>query len=329
MTADILCLTGCDDRFGPLADLSLRSLRHYCQRYDLRLTFQPLRPSARPTSWSKIPLIQEAFRHGTEFVWWVDADTVVTDPSRSIRDVIKPGKDLYLVKHDDGRRASPNGGIMLLRNSPWTVGFLQRVWDLEVYIDHIWWETAALTHLLSPESFAEAGIPDDRQRINDAPVEWLGNEWNSIPFVKDGRYASSHPVIVHYASLPLKYRLAAMRRDFRRCPAGREEAANAPTRFQAWRRLRPRRLKGFGEGDVSKVAFVLPWLPDSTPGGAETLALTTAQHLRQAGMDTEILTTCIRDIYDDYGHNYHNPGTVYRDGLPVHRFALRKRKSKP
>jgi len=329
MTADILCLTGCDDRFGPLGDISLRSLRHYCQWHDIRLTFQPLTPATRPISWSKIPLIQEAFRAGAEFVWWVDADALVVDPSRSIRDVIEPGKDLYLVRHDDGRRCYPNAGVMLLRNTPWMVDVLQQIWNMEEYIDHKWWETAALTHMLSPESFAEVRIPDDRQRIDDTPVKWLGQEWNSVPFVKDGRFASSHPVIVHYASLPLKYRLAAIRRDFRRSPAGREEAANAPTRFQTWRRLRPGRLKGFGEGDVSKVAFVLPWLPESTPGGAETLALTTAQHLRQAGMDTEILTTCIRDIFDDYGHNYHNPGTVYRDGLPVRRFAVKKRKARP
>ena len=285
--------------------------------------------AARPISWSKIPLIQEAFRAGAEFVWWVDADALVVDPSRSVRDVIEPGKDFYLVRHDDGRRRSPNAGIMLLRNTPWMTNVLQQIWDMEEYTEHKWWETAAITHLLSPESFAEAGIPDDRQRMDDAPVEWLGNEWNSIPFVKDGRYASSHPIIVHYASLPIKYRLAAMRRDFWRSPAGREDVANEPTRFQTWRRLRPGRLKGFVEGDVSKVAFVLPWLPESTPGGAETLALTTAQHLRQAGMDTEILTTCIRDLFDDYGHNYHTPGTVYRDGLPVRRFAVKKRRAKP
>ena len=328
MTSDILCLTACDDRFGLLGDISLRSLRHYCQWHDIRLTFQPLTPAARPISWSKIPLIQEAFRTGAEFVWWVDADALVVDPSRSIRDVIEPGKDLYLVRHDDGRRCYPNAGVMLLRNTPWMVDLLQRIWDMDEYVDHEWWESAALTHLLSKESFADAGVPDSRDPIDDTPVKWLGQEWNSIPVVQDGRYASAHPVIAHYASLPFKYRLAAMRQAFQRSPAGRDEAANAPTRLQTWRWLRPMRLKGFSQEPVSKVAFVLPWLPESTPGGAETLALTTAQHLRQAGMDTEILTTCIRDIYDDYGHNYHTPGTVYRDGLPVRRFAVKKRKAR-
>jgi len=243
MLPEILCLTGCDEAFGALSDISLRSLRHYCQRHGFRLTFQPLESSGRPISWSKIPLIQEAFRQGAEFVWWVDVDVVVVDPSRSIRDVIEPGKDLYLVKHDDGRRTNPNGGVMLLRNSPWTVDLLERLWDLDVYTDHKWWETAAIIHLLSPESFADSGIPDARDRIPDGPVKWLGLEWNSIPYVEGGRFACPDPVLNHYASLPLKYRLASMRQDYWRSPAGLEEKADMPTRLQTWRWLRPSRIR--------------------------------------------------------------------------------------
>lgn len=245
MAHEIHCLTGCDGGFAPLADISVRSLRHYGQSHGLALTFQPFAESDRPASWAKIPLIQEAFRHGAEFVWWVDADTVVVDPSRSIREVIEPGKDFYLVKHDDGRRSNPNGGVMLLRNSPWMVGFLQRVWDLDVYVDHKWWESAAIIHLLSLESFAAEGIPDEREVVDDAPVKWLDLEWNSIPYVQQGRFASPHPVINHYASVPLKYRLVSMQRDFRQSPAGQEASAATPTWFQAWRRFR--RMRRFEE----------------------------------------------------------------------------------
>ncbi len=243
MMPEILCLTGCDEAFGALSDISLRSLRHYCQRHGFRLTFQPLESSGRPLSWSKIPLIQEAFRHGAEFVWWMDADTVVVDPSRSIRDVVEPGKDLYLVKHHDGQRATPNAGIMLLRNTPWMTAFLEKVWGMEAYIDHVWWENAALVHLLSRESFSDDGITDERDRVDDVPVKWLGIEWNSIPFVHQGRFASPDPVVTHYASIPTKIRLAAMRRDYWCSPAGMEELDDAPSWLQTWRWLRRGRIR--------------------------------------------------------------------------------------
>lgn len=245
MTHEILCLTGCDEGFAPLADISVRSLRHYCQRHGLSLTFQPLAGSDRPASWGKIPLIQRAFRQGAEFVWWVDADALVVDPSRSIREVIEPGKDFYLVQHDDGRRAYPNAGIMLLRNSPWMMDFLQRIWEMEVYVDHKWWENAAIIHLLLRESFANEGITDDRDTVEDTSIKWLDLAWNSIPYVQHGRFASPHPIINHHASVPFKYRLVSMQRDFRHSPAGQEASASTLTWFQQWRRLR--RMRRFGE----------------------------------------------------------------------------------
>ena len=166
MTSRIVCMTGCNDGFGQLADICLRSLRYYCQRHDLSLAFHPLAHARRPVSWAKIPLIQQALRSGADFVFWVDADALIVDPSRSIREVIEPGNDFYLARLDDGHRTYLNGGVMLLRNSPWMSDFLQRVWDLKEYIDHQWWETAAITHLLSPESFSDVGIPDGRTLIS-------------------------------------------------------------------------------------------------------------------------------------------------------------------
>lgn len=58
-----------------------------------------------------------------------------------------------------------------------------------------------------------------------------------------------------------------------------------------------------------RIAFVPPWFGEAIPGGSETEVRTMALHLHQAGMEVEILTTCIRDSYDDWGRNHHAPGT--------------------
>ncbi len=52
-----------------------------------------------------------------------------------------------------------------------------------------------------------------------------------------------------------------------------------------------------------------------------------ALHLHQAGMEVEILTTCIRDSYDDWGRNHHAPGTEQFGGVPVRRFSVKRRRA--
>ncbi len=79
---------------------------------------------------------------------------------------------------------------------------------------------------------------------------------------------------------------------------------------------------------MSRVAFVTPWFGELIPGGSETQARTTAYHLHKAGMDVEILTTCIRDLYDDWGRNHHAPGTECYRGIPVRRFPVKRRRAK-
>lgn len=74
-----------------------------------------------------------------------------------------------------------------------------------------------------------------------------------------------------------------------------------------------------------KLAFVVPWYGRSIPGGAEALAYQTAVHLKQAGLDVIVLTTCIRDLHADWGRNDHKPGVTVEDGVAVHRFGVKRR----
>jgi len=71
-----------------------------------------------------------------------------------------------------------------------------------------------------------------------------------------------------------------------------------------------------------KLAFVTPWYGPGIPGGAETEVRRTAEHLSQAGMEVEVLTTCIRDFYADWSHNYHRPGSEVINGVLVRRFPV-------
>lgn len=55
---------------------------------------------------------------------------------------------------------------------------------------------------------------------------------------------------------------------------------------------------------MRKIGFVIPWYGEDIPGGAEMELREVATHLQRAGMDVEILTTCVREFSADWNENY-------------------------
>ncbi|MCJ7735736.1 MAG: glycosyltransferase family 4 protein [Anaerolineae bacterium] len=74
-----------------------------------------------------------------------------------------------------------------------------------------------------------------------------------------------------------------------------------------------------------KIAFVTPWYGQDIPGGAEAEVRRTAEHLHRAGMQVEVLTTCVRDFRSDWSVNHHRPGISVENGVQVRRFPVRRR----
>ncbi|MFO7537688.1 MAG: glycosyltransferase family 4 protein [Chloroflexota bacterium] len=73
------------------------------------------------------------------------------------------------------------------------------------------------------------------------------------------------------------------------------------------------------------IAFVTPWYGAKIPGGMESETRRTVTNLHRAGVNVEVLTTCIRDFYADWAVNSHQPGLTTVDGIPVRRFAVESR----
>jgi glycosyltransferase involved in cell wall biosynthesis len=77
-----------------------------------------------------------------------------------------------------------------------------------------------------------------------------------------------------------------------------------------------------------KLAFVTPWYGPDAPGGAEALARGTAEHLCRRGVPVEVLTTCARDIYSDWGKDHYRAGTELVNGVLVRRFPVRSKRDR-
>lgn len=76
---------------------------------------------------------------------------------------------------------------------------------------------------------------------------------------------------------------------------------------------------------LPKITFVAPWYGVDIPGGMEAETRRTAERLVQAGCRVEVLTTCIRDFYADWGENYHKPGAETIGSVVVRRFKVGRR----
>lgn len=60
-------------------------------------------------------------------------------------------------------------------------------------------------------------------------------------------------------------------------------------------------------------------------GGAEAEARRTVEHLYQAGVEIEVLTTCVHDFRSDWGRNHYLAGVTRANGVPVQRFPVKPR----
>ena len=76
---------------------------------------------------------------------------------------------------------------------------------------------------------------------------------------------------------------------------------------------------------MKKIGFVIPWYGEDIPGGAEMELRGLVHHLKDAGMELEILTTCVKEFTSDWNVNYHRDGLTDVNGIAVRRFKVRKR----
>ena len=197
----VLCSLG-TGAYADLLAVSSVTFEAYAARwgYDLRLE-TGLLARDRPPAWSKIALVRELLDDYDE-VLWIDADAIFLDISQDLAELVRPGKDLYLVEHlyeEDDAWRSANTGVFLIRSTDWSRQFLQQVWSAEEYIDHAWWENAAVLDLLGYELPADLSPPRRAPGWElDSHVELIGLEWNSTA----GASLAPHPRIRHHGRAP-------------------------------------------------------------------------------------------------------------------------------
>ncbi|WP_122642383.1 glycosyltransferase family 4 protein [Luxibacter massiliensis] len=79
---------------------------------------------------------------------------------------------------------------------------------------------------------------------------------------------------------------------------------------------------------MKKIGFVTPWYGENIPGGAEMALRGVTRHLMEAGVEIEILTTCVKEFGSSWTENYHDPGESWENDIHVRRFPVKDRDKK-
>lgn len=175
---------------GPAAELleiARPSFEEFAERhgYELRI-YEPERHEFWPWPWLKVACLEDALE-GYDEALWVDSDIVIADPS----DDLPVGEDAWqaLAVHHTQDGEVPNTGVWFCRQPMRAV--LPRLWKMQAYRNHPWWEQGALLELLGYDSWARPTIFRGRTDLYDHTA-FLGTEWNSHPWDE-----AEHPRFLH------------------------------------------------------------------------------------------------------------------------------------
>jgi hypothetical protein len=197
----VLCSIGA----GPHAELlavTAKTFRTFADLhgYELDLRSEAL-PEDRPASWARIPLIQSLLKR-FDLVLWIDADAAIVDASLDISEQLGKRDVMGMVAHrtPESRGPIPNCGVWVVRAHRMSSRLLANAWEQTQYINHKWWENAAVMDQLGYELDPEVRL------VNPTSVyrhtRFLSNEWNSVPIDP-----ATSPRIVHFPGLPVAERL--------------------------------------------------------------------------------------------------------------------------
>lgn len=207
---------------GPLAPvlaLSGPTMRAYAERHGYDFIEGDGEAQGRPPAWAKVLLLRRLL-DTYETVLWVDADAIILDPSRDIADELVEGDYQALVCHrlpSDWRGyfgnpgdEMPNSGVWLLRGQRGR-DFLDAVWERDEFVDHQWWENAAVITLLG---YGLGPCRHVEDTVWTEGTRWVDDEWNSHTM-----FTGLAPArIRHYAGVGNVTRARRMRADLGQSP---------------------------------------------------------------------------------------------------------------
>ena len=208
-------ITSYDSNFKDIGDITLKSIFQYSKRFNLKFEKLEMPNTGRPLSWNKIKLLHQEIKKGeNEFIMWIDADAFFHKDAKNILHELDSNHEIFLVNHycsvHKGSKFKNtiltinriNCGMMIFKVSQFNLDFLEKVWNEDKYINHVWWEQAAIMDIIGLKAEITNNLNDN---IGDdfylKKIRFLSKEWNSIPSNNEISNESVNPSIIHLAGI--------------------------------------------------------------------------------------------------------------------------------
>ena len=230
----------------------LASLTHelYCTVHSLDYEKFIIEDFERPPAWYKIKVIlEELTKNDHEYILWVDADAFFVDFNFDLKYQINNGlidirKSIHLTSHyiSDIATQFPlvraaklriNSGVILVKNCDESRNILRNVWEQKQFINHAWWEQAALMHIIGHNcelngNDMSTNKPDD---FYEKIIGRLPAYMNCMPSPDENYHTEVlNPVIVHFAGIPNRINHAkALIKNFKTIPPDRSIGIHSKT----------------------------------------------------------------------------------------------------
>jgi hypothetical protein len=174
-----------------MLNIALPSYQAFAKRHGYDLFTATVVENERPPAWYKVPMLQGLLSEYDE-VLWLDADTVIVDGREDMQVPPEYWQAVVTQRTDEGE--IPNLGVWLVRKAMLPV--LKQAWELTEFINHVWWENAAIMALMGYDPYRKPVVKGETTPLLEHTYR-LSNDWNAT---RVDKWAVSPPKIRHVAA---------------------------------------------------------------------------------------------------------------------------------
>lgn len=201
--------------FRQIVAPGVKSHQEYCDihNYNLLNDVSDVYDRTRPAAWSKISLLLKYIDKGYDWLFWIDADTIIANNSVRLQNVLLESgiKDRHQILLTRDPRGTINIGVFFVRCSEWSKKFLEKVFKHPA--GALWEEQAALSELYAQNykgAKDKIHIENRTWKFNSYPIEKITLQ--NRPIKNIGIYHHGD-FLVHFAGIHGDELKSAMR-DF-------------------------------------------------------------------------------------------------------------------
>lgn len=151
-----------DKNYRNIGQYSDRNKKQYSVKHDYDyIVYHHLLDETRPAAWSKILALLNHLKD-YEWLYWSDADSLIMNMSIKLESLIDNNFNM-IISREVGS-GNLNTGSFLIKNCVWSEKLLQRIYKQSDFINHMWWEQAALKFVFAQDPSLLAKVKILHQR---------------------------------------------------------------------------------------------------------------------------------------------------------------------